>query len=321
MAERKSAIVSALEAAGIFTFDASAIAEIDRFIAHSETTDPNRLYDHLVLASAEFALMPNIATGKAELPIKVRLRSARIATVKFNCGLTCGRKEDDDDLSLVTVFSADAARINRFSVTSSIDSLESSFGETSGEIRKMHRDSGSSRAHTLAARHGVLDIQGLLWQLQMKVRSGYSVAEIKQEVNRYQPKTRSREQRLPESRHAVLRPMGLTDRQYTALSMIAETPGISAAELARQCQVNPQVMTKVLGNLTTKGLIERHAVPGRGRVLETTITRSGRSLLARADKKVEEVEDPPVGQPIRVAGAKTPTARPAKKAPKRSRIR
>jgi DNA-binding MarR family transcriptional regulator len=90
--------------------------------------------------------------------------------------------------------------------------------------------------------------------------------------------------------------MGLTVPQYSALLVIAETPGISGAELARQCLVTPQTMTTVLGNLTVKGLIERRTVPGQGRAMETTITRSGKTLLARADKKVEEVESQLAGQ-------------------------
>jgi DNA-binding MarR family transcriptional regulator len=90
--------------------------------------------------------------------------------------------------------------------------------------------------------------------------------------------------------------MGLTVSQYSALLVIAETPGISGAELARQCLVTPQTMTTVLGNLTVKGLIERRAVPGKGRAMETTITRSGRTLLARADKKVEEIDGLLAGQ-------------------------
>jgi DNA-binding MarR family transcriptional regulator len=101
---------------------------------------------------------------------------------------------------------------------------------------------------------------------------------------------KSLEQELSGAKDAVLRPMGLTVPQYSALLVIAETPGISGAELARQCLVTPQTMTTVLGNLTVKGLIERRTVPGQGRAMETTITRSGKTLLARADKKVEEVE-------------------------------
>jgi DNA-binding MarR family transcriptional regulator len=73
--------------------------------------------------------------------------------------------------------------------------------------------------------------------------------------------------------------------------VIADTPGISGAELARRCLVTPQTMTTVLGNLTVKGLIERRTVPGQGRAMETTVTPAGKRLLGRADKKVVEVEE------------------------------
>jgi DNA-binding MarR family transcriptional regulator len=102
---------------------------------------------------------------------------------------------------------------------------------------------------------------------------------------------KSLEQELSGAKDAALRPMGLTVPQYSALLVIADTPGISGAELARRCLVTPQTMTTVLGNLTVKGLIERRTVPGQGRAMETTITAAGKRLLGRADKKIVEVEE------------------------------
>ena len=102
---------------------------------------------------------------------------------------------------------------------------------------------------------------------------------------------KSLEQELSGAKDAALRPMGLTVPQYSALLVIADTPGISGAELARRCLVTPQTMTTVLGNLTVKGLIERRTVPGQGRAMETTITAAGKRLLTRADKKILEVEE------------------------------
>jgi DNA-binding MarR family transcriptional regulator len=91
---------------------------------------------------------------------------------------------------------------------------------------------------------------------------------------------KSLEQELSGAKDAALRPMGLTVPQYSALLVIADTPGISGAELARRCLVTPQTMTTVLGNLTVKG-----------RAMETTITAAGKRLLTRADKKILEVEE------------------------------
>jgi DNA-binding MarR family transcriptional regulator len=101
---------------------------------------------------------------------------------------------------------------------------------------------------------------------------------------------KSLEQEFSSAKDAVLRPLGLTVPQYQALLVASEEPGISGAELARRCLVTPQTMTTVLGNLTTKGLIQRRSVPGQGRAMETAITPAGKRLLGRADKKVLEVE-------------------------------
>src|SRR6185312_9395475 len=104
-------------------------------------------------------------------------------------------------------------------------------------------------------------------------------------------KVKSLEQELSGAKDAVLRPMGVTVPQYTALLVINDEPGISGAELARRCLVTPQTMTTVLGNLTLKGYIERRSVPGQGRAMETTITAAGKRMLAKADKEVMEVEN------------------------------
>ena len=101
---------------------------------------------------------------------------------------------------------------------------------------------------------------------------------------------KSLEQELSGAKDGVLRPMGVTVPQYTALLVISDEPGISGAELARRCLVTPQTMTTVLGNLTLKGYIERRSIPGQGRAMETTITTSGKRMLAKADKVVLEVE-------------------------------
>ncbi len=99
------------------------------------------------------------------------------------------------------------------------------------------------------------------------------------------------ERELSGAKDAALRPMGLTVPQYSALFVIADTPGINGAELARRCLVTPQTMTIVLGNLTVKGLIERRSRPGQGRAMETNITAAGKRLLGRADRKALEVEE------------------------------
>lgn len=55
----------------------------------------------------------------------------------------------------------------------------------------------------------------------------------------------------------ALKPAGVTVPQYAALFVLSESPGISAAALARQCGVTPPTMNTVLANLQDRGFIER----------------------------------------------------------------
>src|SRR5436190_1549742 len=80
------------------------------------------------------------------------------------------------------------------------------------------------------------------------------------------------EQALNATKHAVLKPAGLTVAQYAALLYLAERPGISAAALARACGVTPPTMNTVLKNLQERGLIERTPHEWHKNVLEIRLT-------------------------------------------------
>jgi DNA-binding MarR family transcriptional regulator len=60
----------------------------------------------------------------------------------------------------------------------------------------------------------------------------------------------------------VLKPAALTVAQYAAPLHPAETPGISAAALARLRGATPPTMNTVLKNLQDRGLIERTRTTG-----------------------------------------------------------
>ncbi|MGW0519906.1 MarR family winged helix-turn-helix transcriptional regulator [Crossiella sp. NPDC003009] len=98
------------------------------------------------------------------------------------------------------------------------------------------------------------------------------------------------EHQLMGVKQAVLRPVGLTVAQYAALLVLAEQPGISAAELARRCRVTPQTMTTILRNLESAGLIERAPHELHRNVLETRLTEAGRTTFEQADKRASAVE-------------------------------
>ncbi|MBH5335856.1 MarR family transcriptional regulator [Streptomyces pactum] len=98
------------------------------------------------------------------------------------------------------------------------------------------------------------------------------------------------EQALNATKHAALRPAGLTVPQYAALLLLSENPGMSAAALARACAVTPPTMNTVLKNLQERGLVERTPHAWHGNVLETRLTERGREVTADADVRAVRVE-------------------------------
>jgi len=89
----------------------------------------------------------------------------------------------------------------------------------------------------------------------------------------------------------VLKARGLSVNQYTTLSVLDRRSGLSNAQLARRALVSPQSMNEVLLALEQRGLVRRRAHPEHGRILQARLTAKGRSLLARCDAEVQQVED------------------------------
>ncbi|WIB70497.1 MarR family winged helix-turn-helix transcriptional regulator [Curtobacterium sp. MCBD17_026] len=81
---------------------------------------------------------------------------------------------------------------------------------------------------------------------------------------------------------AELAPLGLTPVEFGALIQLAAAGELSQADLARAVGVRPQSMTTLVGGLSTRGLVERGAAPGRGRASRMRLTDQGEALLARA---------------------------------------
>jgi DNA-binding MarR family transcriptional regulator len=98
------------------------------------------------------------------------------------------------------------------------------------------------------------------------------------------------EQALMATKKAVLSDTGLTVAQYSALLVLAQSPGLSGAQLARRCLVTPQTMATVLATLTTKGFIEREHSSVHSLVLVARLTRSGHAILRKADRAAIDVE-------------------------------
>lgn len=88
----------------------------------------------------------------------------------------------------------------------------------------------------------------------------------------------------------VLAPLDLSFPEYLCLRVIAEFPGKSNAQLARDVTVSPQAMNKVIRELQNRGLVTRPATVSSGRSLPVTLTATGTALLERADPMVLAAE-------------------------------
>lgn len=89
----------------------------------------------------------------------------------------------------------------------------------------------------------------------------------------------------------VLRPIGLTTLQYTALTVLQAKGELSSAQLARRSFLRPQTMHEMVLTLEKRGLITRGPDQRNRRVLLARLTDEGRAVLDRASPEVQELED------------------------------
>ena len=83
------------------------------------------------------------------------------------------------------------------------------------------------------------------------------------------------------SRGAALRYRRLFDvslGEWRALALLAAEPRISLIELSRSAGLDKAQMSRVVAALTERGLVLRTLTPRRGRAVELSLTRTGRSL-------------------------------------------
>lgn len=88
----------------------------------------------------------------------------------------------------------------------------------------------------------------------------------------------------------LLRPMGITALQYTALTVLRRRDGLSSAELARNSFVTAQTMGEMLTALERRGLVVRQVDPTSRRRMLTSITDEARAMLADYDSRVSGLE-------------------------------
>lgn len=83
---------------------------------------------------------------------------------------------------------------------------------------------------------------------------------------------------------------GLTTPQFSVLTMLANYPGLSNADLARLSLLTPQTVSVIVANLIRAGLAERRKHAIHGRIQHIELTPAGRELLAQCRKPVQRDE-------------------------------
>ncbi|HWD55479.1 MAG TPA: MarR family transcriptional regulator [Acidimicrobiales bacterium] len=83
---------------------------------------------------------------------------------------------------------------------------------------------------------------------------------------------------------------GLGIPQFVVLSLLAETPGLANADLARRAFVTPQSMNEVLKQLESTGLVERRRNPTNARILNAYLTRTGTRKRSAVSSRVRDLE-------------------------------
>lgn len=87
-----------------------------------------------------------------------------------------------------------------------------------------------------------------------------------------------------------LGPLGVTLPQYSVLSVADAEPGLSGAELARDCMLTPQTVNEIISLLAAADLLERRPDAKDKRLRRMFVTEAGRDLLFRARPAVHAVE-------------------------------
>lgn len=93
----------------------------------------------------------------------------------------------------------------------------------------------------------------------------------------------------------TLEPFELRMTTYTALTLIADNPGLSQSQLAQAMSVERPNLVVIVDELETRGLILRDRVPTDRRIYALNITPAGRALLAKATEAVKAHENAIMG--------------------------
>jgi DNA-binding MarR family transcriptional regulator len=122
------------------------------------------------------------------------------------------------------------------------------------------------------------------------LRKATPVSEIQPALPRLTYLVKQAELAIRSELDRIIRRCGVTTLQYTALSVLDRSPGLSSAQLARRSFVTAQAGNEMIASLERKGLIERYADTGNRRILSTYLTAQGRAVLGSCDEQADELE-------------------------------
>ncbi len=89
---------------------------------------------------------------------------------------------------------------------------------------------------------------------------------------------------------AIASESGVTALQYTALSVLARHPGLSAAQMAQRSFVSPQAGNEMVKILERKELIARTPDSYNRHIRRINLTPAGRAVLSRCDARIDRLE-------------------------------
>jgi DNA-binding MarR family transcriptional regulator len=84
--------------------------------------------------------------------------------------------------------------------------------------------------------------------------------------------------------------IGITNPQFVVLTMLANYPGLSGADLARLSLLTPQTVSVIVANLIKAGLVERRKHAVHGRIQHIDVTAAGRAMLVQCRKPVQRLD-------------------------------
>jgi DNA-binding MarR family transcriptional regulator len=79
----------------------------------------------------------------------------------------------------------------------------------------------------------------------------------------------------------AVRSHGVTVSQWAVIYQLAQHPGLSGAELAREMLLTPQAVHQALTALVRRGLVERRPDVDHARIFRSTLTEDGRRIARR----------------------------------------